>query len=331
MLNLFTKKKKVKDISILMSKGFDAVENCEIKKAIKIGKKLKKLRHSSAFEILAMAYHSDNKLQKAIKTLQEGVKCAPNVGILWQLLGNYQSENFNFDEAQIYYQKALSCSDYPADSIKYNSALAYLNSKEYEKAANECDLIDLNKLQKDENYKLFVLSTALKIEILNCQKHFGEANEISKSILEKNWDTDILHEEIAYFYASHAETLINIEKSNDAITFLWKSIELDKNQKKAQWLIREIENRYSENSKYFRILIEGTWSAPFEGEKSVPGFFTSYDVVADSLEDALNYIKKFEPAEISNSLKISKFEEFENDPENPQGVYKSNGYAFFKQ
>ncbi len=37
-----------------MNEGFEALDSFDADKAIKIGKKLKKLRHSSAFEILAL-------------------------------------------------------------------------------------------------------------------------------------------------------------------------------------------------------------------------------------------------------------------------------------
>ncbi|MCI0421586.1 MAG: hypothetical protein L0312_20565, partial [Acidobacteria bacterium] len=76
------------EVERLMNEGFAALENCSVKRAIKIGQRLKKMRHSSAFEILALAHDLDDDPNKAIEVLEEGVCKAPTAWRLWQLLGN---------------------------------------------------------------------------------------------------------------------------------------------------------------------------------------------------------------------------------------------------
>jgi hypothetical protein len=75
-------------------------------------------------------------------------------------------------------------------------------------------------------------------------------------------------------------------------------------------------------------ILKGKWHEPFEGEKQNPGFYISYDVVADNQDEALSFIKEFEPDAVRKSLMIKKIEIFEANPQ-PKGIYKTAGYSFF--
>ena len=69
-----------------MQKGFSLLDEHRFADALKVGRTLKKLRHSSAFEILALSYVGSNKLSMAIAVLEEGITKAGRVWILWELL-----------------------------------------------------------------------------------------------------------------------------------------------------------------------------------------------------------------------------------------------------
>ncbi len=315
----------------LMDEGFEAIENFQYEEAIKIGEKLKKIKHSSAFEILALAYHQEDNNPKAIEILQEGVRVAPVVWRLWQLLGNYQSENQLYEESQNSFQKARECPDPDLNSISYNSSLEYLKGGNYKEAKNQCSLVDCSQLKAEGDHELLIFVLSLNISISNNLGQFEESKTIFNSTLSEKIDFDSYNQAVSDLYTSYAETLFKTGNSKEALEYLWKAIELHKNNGRASWLIREIEGRFSENSKYFRILIEGVWHQPFEGESENPGFYTSYDVVADTLDDALDLIKRFEPTDIEHSLKIDEHEILENIPENPQGIYSTSGYSFFTE
>jgi len=55
---------------------------------------------------------------------------------------------------------------------------------------------------------------------------------------------------------------------------------------------------------YYRIMIEGELPGRDEDGRKW-GFFSTYDVVADSVEEAMDYIRRFEGEEISPSLCVS--------------------------
>ncbi|MBN2384655.1 hypothetical protein JXQ70_17410 [bacterium] len=315
----------------LMDQGLDALDSFNTKEAIKIGKKLKKLRQTSAFEILALAYHQDEKPDKSIEVLKEGLKVAPNVWVLWQLLGNYQSDSGNYDEAHKCYKMALGCEYKDESSIKYNSAIAYSRENKYADAENEIDSIDLDKLEYEKYYKLLILISSEKINILNNLNKLKESYSFGRAALGKEYDVDGYRDELASLYTAHAETLWLSNNNEKALEHLWYSIKLNKKHKRTGFLIREIENKFSKNAKYYRIMIEGIWSEPFEGETEKPGFFTSYDVVAENIEQAFELIKRFEPYYVQDSLKIKESEILEENSSDPIGIYSANSYIFFTE
>ena len=80
------------------------------------------------------------------------------------------------------------------------------------------------------------------------------------------------------------------------------------------------------------IFAKGRWHEPIERSKSEkpPGFYVNYDVLADSEAEALEFIRRFEPAEVRDSLKIDEAEVLEARTMEPKGVYRVNGgYCFF--
>ena len=45
----------------LMDKAYECLDSCDAKGALKIGKKLKSMKYSGGFEIMAMAYAADDQ------------------------------------------------------------------------------------------------------------------------------------------------------------------------------------------------------------------------------------------------------------------------------
>ena len=96
---------KIEYCEKLMDNAFTLLEECQPSKALKIGEKLRKLKYSGAFEIIARAYADLEKIDRAVKVLEEGVKKASDVWRLWQLLGNYYSETKKYQKAFQSYEK----------------------------------------------------------------------------------------------------------------------------------------------------------------------------------------------------------------------------------
>jgi len=60
------------------------------------------------------------------------------------------------------------------------------------------------------------------------------------------------------------------------------------------------------------------------------GFFTTYGVVAENEEEALKCVRRFEPKEVRDTLRIEKCEVLKGRVIDPKGVYYcKDGYNLF--
>src|SRR5262245_30524625 len=139
---------KVRRATNLMQKGFSLLDEHRYEDALKIGRNLKKLRHSSAFEILALAYLRLEKLSKAIAVLEEGVAKAGRVWILWELLGNCYSDAGRYAKAETVYQKALQLQGCDHDVIRLNRAIAFSRGKKNAEAKNALRRVKSPRLRR---------------------------------------------------------------------------------------------------------------------------------------------------------------------------------------
>jgi hypothetical protein len=93
-------------------------------------------------------------------------------------------------------------------------------------------------------------------------------------------------------------------------------------------LIREVHGKRSPKAKYYRLLIAGSNFAPDNSGETL-SFFTSYDVVAESPEAALEFIKELEPEAIGETLLIEKCKKIEPRSVEPMGVHRTSGLACY--
>lgn len=119
----------------------------EAKKALKIGQKLEKVRYSGGFEVQALAYNALDMKKEAIKVLNEGTDIVPDLWLLWQLLGNYYSDEGKFKDSFASYEEGLKISNHCKISLNYNYALAFEKSGDMLKAQK--------RLSKNFEDKLF--------------------------------------------------------------------------------------------------------------------------------------------------------------------------------
>ncbi|MHC4728631.1 MAG: tetratricopeptide repeat protein [Planctomycetota bacterium] len=313
---------KEDQVSSLIEEAYEHLDQSDYKVAVKIGKKLKKLRHSSAFEILALAYAGEEKTNKAIKALKEGVQKAPDAWSLWQLLGNYYSDEGSFEQSYEAYERALNCPRADISSVHLNYAIALKRNKKYPEA-----LKHLDKVVSKETY---LYSQCVQLEILNLSSQYDQAIRLASQLLKQGPKPEDFENHLPTIYVELGSAYWkSSEQTETALQYAWKAIAFDKQEKTAQWLIREIESQYSASSKYYRILVEGLWHEPLDDDTSIPGFFINYDVVAENEEEVLMYIKRFEPEVVHNSLKIEGIKILEESPNQPKGVYTVSGYMYF--
>jgi tetratricopeptide (TPR) repeat protein len=311
------------EIEALIDDAFDALDNEDTARALKIGRKLKKLRRPSGFEILAMAYHSDERKDEAINVLEEGVATFPTAWTLWQSLGNLYSDEDRYQDSQRCYQKALRCPDVDTDLIFINSSIAFSNDKEYVKALELVDQVT------SEEHQARAMSH--KLTLLNLLDRHEEAVLFGQNALASPvWD-DETELDLATVHGEFASAVWKSSGDRDrALHHAWLAIELDKSVSAAAWVIRDAAALKSPKARYMNVMITGRWHEPIHDEDDAPGFFATYDVVAENETEALAFIRPFEPARVRDSLRIEECTQQESVTDIPKGVCEAHpGYILF--
>lgn len=107
----------------LMDRGWELLRRNNAQEALKVGKRLEAMRYSGGFEIQALALCDLRRRREAIAVLEKGVETVPGVWLLWQLLGNYRSDEGDYEGAFEAYDRALDC-DCDPTHVQYNYANA---------------------------------------------------------------------------------------------------------------------------------------------------------------------------------------------------------------
>ena len=107
----------------LSEHGMRCIREHDYERALKFAGELRKLRHSSTFELEALARAGLGDVEGAVRALQDGVAKAPTVWLNWQLLGNRLSDLERYDEAAVAYARALQCPDVHESSLHLNQAI----------------------------------------------------------------------------------------------------------------------------------------------------------------------------------------------------------------
>src|SRR5437899_2861200 len=145
-----------KTVEELYEEGLARLDRFELDGALRIGKALKKRRHTSAFEILARAYQGKDEAEKAVEVLEEGVSVAPALAALWEQLGCYYSDLERYDEAESAFRRALEGEGVDRSSTLLNQAVLYSRMGRPAEA-----LEAVNSLDPQEVDRLFLDATRL--------------------------------------------------------------------------------------------------------------------------------------------------------------------------
>lgn len=309
--------------SSLMDKGFRLLQDLEYPEALRIGQRLVRIRHTSGFEIAALAYLGLDQLQKATTVLEQGVRVAGRLGILHQLLGNCYSEARQFVKAQREYARALECANTDAETVHLNRAIAFERENRVQDAMKAIQMVRSPRFSRDADsmrVRLF-----LEAGETRQAEHLATKLARTKSKIpvfqnrERESDTRFVCAK-----AFHAAG-----KTGRALRLAKRAIHLNPAKSEALSLLRTIKNKTHPNSKMFFLLVEGLWPQPILNYKRPPGFFRSCQVVAPDETAALAYVKELEESAIRASLEIEESKVIKKRPACEDGVYYLSGRGFY--
>ncbi len=313
------------DIQRLIFEGFGALEIADYERALRAARELHDAGHTAAYEIEARSLWEMEDHDRAIRVLQRGVEAVPDQFVLWDYLGSYLSDERRYEEALQAYYSSRDCPDAVPEAVDFNIAIVYQRQDRHERALALLETISATGSIPNE-----VIESAKAHSLNESGKHADAMTRAAACLSQIKEDDDIDPEAVSRIMSEHAFALFVMGIHEAAYVEAYEAIGLDKSNERAAWLIREIADERSERAKMWRVVIEGKWAEPFEDSDKDYGFLANYMVVADNSEEALDYIREFEPDEVRFTLKISSAVDLEPKPDAPKGVYEATAaYQFF--
>ncbi len=311
----------------LMQKGYEYLTEGDPGQAKKLGKKLLKMKYSGGYELLARAYEMEERPQDAIAVLEEGTRAVPQIWLLWQQLGNLQSDQGDFQAANESYTRALDCPGVDSSQIYFNKAIALHRCNLPQEAMDALDEVDSDDLHWP--------GLALRVALLNGLDQHHKAADLAKHLAEVLLGSEELFTQYTIELAGIITELgIAVGRGNNDIDgarhcFI-QALRYVKNFSYALAMLRQVYHMESVDAQHFRLLVRGTWFEPIEQHGSGnPGFYSTFDIVADNADEAMAFAAELEPDEVRESLVLEEVSVLGPCPEDLKGVYNRTGYAFY--
>lgn len=313
---------------VLIAQGYDFLAAEEYQDAREVGHALIRQGEEAGYRIAAQAYAGVDEWDKAIHILREGIDAMPDEWHLWLQLGNFLSDKEDFQGAMDAYEKAIACPGVQTDWIRINQAVLMFRQGEVEES--------LNTLQQVTDPEVLSDAFALQLNLLDQLGQHALIIELAKEELEHipSPEDEEAASTLSRICATIATACWYEEKEQaEILHYLRQSIVYDRSNPDAAWLFREMDPQFSDSPIYFELVVQGTLVAEEVSEElESQTFLTTYGVVADSEEEALNYIKTFEIDAIDKkSLRIVSQETEAADTEDAKGIYVVGGFGFFEQ
>lgn len=314
----FTKRRSEK----LAEEGYQHLSEGNPEAALNVAAKLETLRYTATFEIAALAHAQLGDLGAAVTTLERGLKIAPGVWINWQLLGNYLSDLKRYDDAARAYDEALSCTHVDESSVRLNQAILATRQGLNEQA--------LSYAEQVTDPDLAIRAASVRVDALAGAGQLDEAIRLGEATLSKN-DTDEAGE-VASLVASIGRARLRQGATAQQIFDLALAAldAYDLSNRALLALIRDADNQYSATAKYYRMTIDAKIPFTDPQYRQSQGYIVNYDVVADSLDEALTFIERMEDPVVVGNLLVDEHEVLEERSGDPKGVYKRTPRYYYK-
>lgn len=304
----------------LSQKGYDLVEEEKFDQALEVARELDRLKYSAGFEIAALALAGKGDLAAAVRVLEDGVEKAPGAWLNWQLLGNFRSDLDRFTEAGAAYERALECPGVSRSSIRLNQAIL---------ANRTGDHAAVLQLAADvDDPEMAVWAAALRADSLTALGRLEEAERLGLQILKEAAE-DGNADPLCNVALNLARIRLDRGEPRPAVrAFAVQQLERDPANNDLLTLIRDIDGLYSETARDYRLLIRGQIpeGSPMAGEAE--GFYSRWEVLADSPEEALEFIRAIDTP--AAPLKVEEWEARKGRPRDPKGVYWRSGRVYFQ-
>jgi tetratricopeptide (TPR) repeat protein len=314
-------------VEVLSDQGFAYLSIREWDEALKVAKELEERRFSAAYDIAAQAHAGLGDVEEAIRVLERGVEKAPRAWPNWQLLGNYRSDLGRFDEAEAAYEAALGCPGVWESSVRLNQAVLAGRRDRFEEMLGLLDAVT------DE--ELALTAAEHRIHGLDALGRHEEAEAVALPVLAAEHDPETEGPTMARIAARVASIrLARGVDEREVREYAHESLRYDTASQAILTLLRRMDDERSKTARYLRMVAKAQLRETDPRFATLPRYHVTYDVVADSEEEGLAYVRAFEeffpegePAEWS----VAEVVDLESRPDDPKGVYWRSGRSTFEE
>lgn len=315
------------------AQGHEHLRAGEYDAALGIAQELRQLRYSASFEIAALAHAGQGRIERAVDELEQGVGLAPDVWLNWSLLGNYRSDLGRYAEAEAAYARALVCPGVDRDVVQLNRAILANRLGEH---ATSQELLD--DVAAPEHGQRVARARVLALVGLGRD---DEAERIALGLLCSSSDAagisgadprDDEEEDQAEGWLAAEVAKVRLRRGIDreeVRAFLAESLFGTRGHDAQLALIRDIDGEYSADAKYYRVNLHATAPEGVALPDGIGGYLSSIDVVADSPDEALGYIRRVQVIEPFTQWVLNTCSVLESRPSDPKGVYRLEGCTWY--
>lgn len=328
-------------VEALYQAALAALEEMDLDLAQRLGDQLYQRGHSSAYAVLARVQRGRGDLQKAIATLEEGTAEHPELHALWHQLATCYSDAARFADAHRAYAEARRHNPEVDPWVDLNEALTYRRAGKLEESLR----LVVGVSDKGARVPPEVVA-GLHAGLLNDLQRYDAALDVTRVALTQmraveagkldgHAFEDVSAEApLAQLHAEQARALWHGRQQRAAaLADVARALELDRTCPTACALLRAIDGAPSRSGRRMRLMLRGKWHASLDGARSnPPGFYTEGEVVADTPEEGLRYLARFEPEAVRGTLVVEEAEELDARPGSLKGVYWiAEGHTYFQE
>lgn len=292
----------------LFEVGSELLESLHLDEAEAIGGELIRRCYTGGFEIKARALGARGAYEEAVAVLRKGLEKAPELSLLWHLLGNYQGELGEYDACRASYKRALSLPRCDADSIRLDWATTELNEGRIEEARKLVSAV--TDPEAADEVGLFELRAALQ------EDAHAQARELGLALLapDRVLDPDM----IAVVAATTGIACLRLGNTDEARSLAREACQRDSSDDSVQYLIRELHGRMAEREPgLYHVMVD--FAEP-SGEES-EGYYQRFTVVAESADEATELARAYAEWSGRTGYSVEPAEYIEANSASLAGVY----------
>lgn len=300
----------------LLNEGVEHLEAGRHSEALQVAFKLESVKGPLAFYLAARVFASFKNFDSAVFTMRRGVLKRPTFWPNWFYLGIYLGRLNKYEEALAAYDQALLCTEADADVIRLNMAILSITAKAYEAALSYLDGV--------EGPALRYCAASSRVAALEGAGRIAEAEALAESFLEEPPEGDEEYQkEVGPVAAALARIRLQQGHGKEEVRgFLMHCLE---EHGCSIHVLHEImrlgELRYSEESRYYRMVILSKLPMGHPWYREARGYCIGYGVISDSEQRALEMIDEFESSYGVESVELVDFSIDDTKPKEPMGVY----------